>query len=100
MEANRVLLVHFVEVMTSDIFKKKFLLIKLGVKHVLDWVIKVDIPAAMSLYKITKEKADTLSKPLEKSMSARSPDLVLKEIGIEQVRQILRLPNICRAIWA
>lgn len=85
MVINRVFLVHSVEVMTSGMFKKKLSVIALEVRHVLESVMKVDVPAGMSIYKTIKKKADTASSPLEKSMSADSAGQMLKAISTEQV---------------
>lgn len=55
MGVNPTLLVHFVEVMITDRFKKKFFVLALVVRYFLGLVIKVDIPAAKSIYKIMKK---------------------------------------------
>lgn len=52
-------------------------------------MIKVDVPAATSTYVFVRYRVDAPSKPFEKSMFAKSPDLILKEIGTEKVGQIL-----------
>lgn len=81
MEVRRALLAFFVNVMTDDMFKNKFYMTVLEGIRFLEWVINVDVPAARSIYKVMKKKADTHSKPLVKSMIAIMPDPVLKEIG-------------------
>lgn len=92
MVANHAFLVHFKEVTTAGSFKKNFSARVLEVKYFLDWVIKEDISAAKSICEIVKKK-NTCFNPLQKSMFARSPDPVLKEVGTERVWQIL-LPSL------
>lgn len=83
------LLVHFVEVMTTDKFKKKPFVIALAVRHFLEWLITVHVPAARSIYKILKKKSYIRSKTSEKSMYAGSTGPILEKIGTAQVRPIL-----------
>lgn len=47
-------------------------------------MVKVNIPDMRSIYEIMKKEGDTHCNPLEQSMLARSHDLVLKKIRIEQ----------------
>lgn len=79
MEISCAFLVRSIEVMTSASFTKLSVL-ALGVRHFLEWVISVDVSAAMCMYKIVKKKANTHSRGLEKLMSARGPDLIRQEI--------------------
>lgn len=69
--------------MTSDMFKKNFPAILLGLRYFLEWLIPVDVPAATSNSNIMKKKQETCFKPLEECMFAGSPDPVLKEIGTD-----------------
>lgn len=79
---------HIVEVSTSDRSKWKLFVQPLEVRYILESLIKVDVSAATSIYKIIKRSAGTRSKPFEESMSAISPEPVLKQIETEQLRQI------------
>lgn len=83
------LLVHFVDVIESDTLKKKFSVLALEVKQFLKWVIKIYVSAASNFYEIMKKEVNIRCKPLEKSIFAKIPDLVLREIGTEQVQYIL-----------
>lgn len=89
MEVNRALIVHFVEFMTIDSFKKNVSVLALLVRHILEWAIRIDVSAGKCFYKIMKKTPDTCYKTLEKLMVARCSDQVMKEIGTEQVRHIL-----------
>lgn len=90
MEANRPVLVHFIEVVTTDTFTKKLSLLVLEVRYFLECVIKVAISGSKSICRVIKKKTDTSLKPMEKSVIVRSHDLALKEIGTEQNRHMLR----------
>lgn len=89
MDVKGALHVPFVEIMTTNYFKKRFSVLALNVRHFLEWLTTVDFPAAQRRYEIMKMKTDTRTKPLKKTMCARSCDPILKDIGTEQVRQIL-----------
>lgn len=89
-EVSRALLVEFVNVTVCRTFKKKSCVLPLEVSLFQKGVVRVDDLAARSIQKIMKRKADIRSKPFKKSILARSPDPVLKNIGIEQMQQILR----------
>lgn len=88
-KANRALVTHFLEVLTSESFKIDCPILELVVRHLLLWVINVDASAVRSALEIMKTKVDTHSKPLEKLMFSRSPDQILKDTGTEEVRKIL-----------
>lgn len=49
----------------------------------------VNFSAAKNIYDIVKERYDTRTKLIEKTMVARSPDAILKEIATERVHKIL-----------
>lgn len=87
---SRVLHVLFVEIMRTEPFRKKFPLLALEMRAFLEPMIRISFPATKITYKIMKRKDDTHTKPLERSMFARSPDATLKKIGTEQVQKILR----------
>lgn len=59
MQAIRELIVHFVEVMITDTFRKSFSVLALKVGYFLEWVIKVDIPVVKRIYEVAKKNADT-----------------------------------------
>lgn len=88
MELDRTHIVHFVEVMMADSFTKMFSVLALEVSPFLERVVKVNIPVVKSIYKINVDNTSTHSEFLEKLRFARSRNLVLKEIGNEQVGQI------------
>lgn len=92
MDSNRALLVHFVKVMKTSTWKEKFSVLRLEVMYFLEGVTKLDISAAKSFCQILKKIADTCSKHLEKSMNAKNPDPILKQILTNQAQQILRAP--------
>lgn len=62
MEGSCVVLVHFVEIMTSKPFRKNFLLPELKVCNFLEWLITLDAPAAKSICELMK-KVDTRTEP-------------------------------------
>lgn len=74
--------------MTTDSFKKKFLLLALEVSSFLKLVITVDVSAADSIYEIMSKKTEMRTELLKKPMFGESPDLSLKYFNIAQVRQI------------
>lgn len=90
MEASCALFFYFVETMTNDRFTVEFCVISMEVMHVLDCVHMLDVPAGRSIRNIMMNKFGTPFKPFERSMFARSPDLFLKKIGTQYVRQMLR----------
>lgn len=65
-KANHALLANLVGAITADAFKKEFFVLALDVSCFLEWLFKVDIPDANSIYKLIKKKADRHSKALDK----------------------------------
>lgn len=63
--------VRFVELMKTGKFKKKFSVLTLEVKHVLESEIKLDVPKAKSILQMIMKKADVRHCRLEKSMFAQ-----------------------------
>lgn len=84
MRAYHALLLHFVEVMTTDIFRNELTALALKTRYYLEWVIRVDIRATSSIYRNTKKHTVTSFKPLEKLLFARRTDVVLKEVETEK----------------
>lgn len=90
MEAKRVHLVYFVEVMTDDTFMNRFSVLALAVRHFLNCVIEKDVTFAKSIKQMMEKNSDSRSKALKKPMFARYRDSVLKEIRAKEVRRIAR----------
>lgn len=72
MEAGRTLVIDFVEVMTSDIFKKTFSGLARKERLLLRRLIKVDVAAARRIYNIVENKAET---PPSHWISRRFPEI-------------------------
>lgn len=87
MEVERVPLVHFVEIMISEPFRRKFSMLELEGNTFLQWIITIDALAAKSMFEVMKKDVDTCIKPSKKTMFARSPDPSLKYIWTEEVWQ-------------
>lgn len=87
---NGALLVHILEVMTSDILNKNLSLLMLEVGNLLELMMKIDVLAVNSINRDMKKKARTDFKPLTTSMSVSGPDTILKAIGTEHVRHFMR----------
>lgn len=85
MEVDGTVLDHIVEVTTSDSFKKLFSVLAVKLRYFLECLMEVHTLPARCTYNIMKEKADVRSKILKESMFARNLDLILKEIGTEEV---------------
>lgn len=49
METSRALLVHFLDVMTGDMYRKKLSVVVLDVKYYLQWVIEVGVSAVRGI---------------------------------------------------
>lgn len=84
---SHVILVYFLEIVTTGLFKKRFLLLVQVVSLSLEWLMEY-ILALKSKYKIMKKKAGTHTRSLEKTKFFRSPNPILKEDGTSQGRQI------------
>lgn len=80
----------FEEAMTTDTFNKKFSGLALEKRYFLERLIEVVNPAPKSNQEIMKQEANTPCKPLKTSMFVKSPDQILKDVGTEQVRQIVQ----------
>lgn len=58
MEVHRALLGTFVVNITAGPFNKKFSVLALEVRSFMEWLIKIFAPVTMTMYEITKRKAD------------------------------------------
>lgn len=89
MESGRVLLARFVEVTTSDMYKR-VPVVSLEVRYLLNWVIKHRCSSCEDHLHNLKKNVDTQYNLSGKSVLARSPNQFLKEIGTKQVRLFQR----------
>lgn len=76
------LLFCFVEIVPAGPVKKCSVR---GKRFLLEWMIEVYRIATEILRKIMKKKGDNETKSLEKSLPAKTINLILKEIGTEEV---------------
>lgn len=90
MQDSCALFFHFIKVKTCDSFKNELSILAQEVKYFIEWMMKINVPAARGIYKIMEQSADTGFNLSEKSKFGRSPNPVLKEIETENGRQVLR----------
>lgn len=81
MVVNRAIFVHFVEIIASEPFRKKF---SVPVPGVIIFM-KSKFAATKSFYEIMMKGDDCYTKSLKKKMFSRSSHQILKDIGSEHV---------------
>lgn len=94
---NRTLIVGFVEAMSNNVFRSRFQMLVLKSKELLEWVWAADAPSARRIVRVLIDMEScrghdksSFAKKVKTTMVKEGDDIVLRALGTEQKRQILR----------